>query len=431
MKFRIGIIGAGVAGITAAYILQRKHDVTLFEKNDYIGGHTRTVVVPDGPDAGTPIDTGFIVLNDQTYPTLNRFLEQLGVSVRFSDMSFSFQCQRSGLQYAGTNSMGLSSLNSVFAQRRNLFKPRFWRFIQDYQRFNKQSIIDLETGRLKQQTLGEYVENQSYSTDFIEHYALPIGAAIWSTPTDKMADFPAETFVQFFKNHGFLSTPQPTRWQTVLGGAHQYIKAFLKGFNGKIVLKAEIDTIRRQGDQTTVKMRDQNERNFEHLVVATHADQALALLADPTEEEKQLLGTWQYEKNRAVLHTDQSVMPTNRHAWASWNYKRTVSTDGVEPLSVTYDLTRLQGLSTQNRYFVTLNGQPVNDESVISKVEFTHPVYDFATLDSQSQLSQLNQKPVDSSVANIYYCGSYFGYGFHEDAVRSGEEIAKVFGMAL
>ncbi|MDP7281358.1 MAG: FAD-dependent oxidoreductase, partial [Candidatus Poribacteria bacterium] len=398
MKFRIGIIGAGVAGITAAYILQRKHDVTLFEKNDYIGGHTRTVVVPDGPDAGTPIDTGFIVLNDQTYPTLNRFLEQLGVSVRFSDMSFSFQCQLSGLQYAGTNSMGLSSLKSVFAQRRNLFKPRFWRFIQDYQRFNKQSIIDLETGRLKQQTLGEYVENQSYSTDFIEHYALPIGAAIWSTPTDKMADFPAETFVQFFKNHGFLSTPQPTRWQTVLGGAHQYIKAFLKGFNGKIVLKAEIDTIRRQGGQITVKMRDQNELNFEHLVVATHADQALALLADSTEEEKQLLGTWQYEKNRAVLHTDQSVMPTNRHAWASWNYKRTVSTDGVEPLSVTYDLTRLQGLSTQNRYFVTLNGQPVNDESVISKVEFTHPVYDFAALDSQSQLSQLNQKPVDSAV---------------------------------
>ncbi len=431
MKFRIGIIGAGVAGITAAYILQRKHDVTLFEKNDYIGGHTRTVVIPDGPDAGTPIDTGFIVLNDQTYPTLNRFLEQLGVSVRFSDMSFSFQCQLSGLQYAGTNSMGLSSLKSVFAQRRNLFKPRFWRFIQDYQRFNKQSSIDLETGRLKQQTLGEYVENQSYSTDFIEHYALPIGAAIWSTPTHKMTDFPVETFVQFFKNHGFLSTPQPTRWQTVLGGAHQYIKAFLKGFNGKIVLKAEIDTIRRQGGQTTVKMRDQNELNFEHLVVATHADQALALLADPTEEEKQLLGTWQYEKNRAVLHTDQSVMPTNRHAWASWNYKRAVSTDGVEPLSVTYDLTRLQGLSTQNRYFVTLNGQPVTDESVISKVEFTHPVYDFATLDSQSQLSQLNQKPVDSSVANIYYCGSYFGYGFHEDAVRSGEEIAKVFGMAL
>ena len=149
MKFRIGVIGAGVAGLTAAYILQRKHDVTLFEKNDYIGGHTRTVVVPDGPDAGTPIDTGFIVLNDQTYPTLNRFLERLGVSVRFSDMSFSFQCQRSGLQYAGTNSMGLSSLNNVFAQRRNLFKPRFWRFIQDYQRFNKQSIIDLETGRLK------------------------------------------------------------------------------------------------------------------------------------------------------------------------------------------------------------------------------------------------------------------------------------------
>ena len=155
MKFRIGVIGAGVAGITAAYILQRKHDVTLFEKNDYIGGHTRTVVVPDGPDAGTPIDTGFIVLNDQTYPTLNRFLERLGVSVRFSDMSFSFQCQRSGLQYAGTNSMGLSSLNNVFAQRRNLFKPRFWRFIQDYQRFNKQSLIDLETGRLKQQTLGK------------------------------------------------------------------------------------------------------------------------------------------------------------------------------------------------------------------------------------------------------------------------------------
>ena len=426
MKFRIGVIGAGVAGLTAAYILQRKHDVTLFEKNDYIGGHTRTVVVPDGPDAGTPIDTGFIVLNDQTYPTLNRFLERLGVSVRFSDMSFSFQCQRSGLQYAGTNSMGLSSLNNVFAQRRNLFKPRFWRFIQDYQRFNKQSIIDLETGRLKQQTLGKYVEDQNYSTDFIEHYVLPIGAAIWSTPTHKMADFPAETFVRFFKNHGFLSTPQPARWQTVLGGSHQYVKAFLKGFNGKVVLKAEIDTIRRQGDRTVVKMRNQSELNFEHLVVATHADQALALLADPTEEEKKLLGTWQYEKNHAVLHTDQSVMPTSRHAWASWNYKREVSTDGREPLSVTYYLTRLQGLSTQNRYFVTLNGQPVIDGSVISETEFTHPVYDFAALNSQSRLSRLNQKPVDSSVAGINYCGSYFGYGFHEDAARSGEEVAKV-----
>ena len=432
MQFKIGVIGAGVAGITAAYILQRQHDVTLFEKNSYIGGHTRTVVIPDGPDAGTPIDTGFIVLNDQTYPTLNKLLEQLGVSVRFSDMSFSFQCQRSDLQYAGTNSMGLSSLNNVFAQRRNLFKPRFWKFVQEYLRFNSEAIVDLEMGQLKQHTLGEYIEERNYSSDFVEHYALPIGAAIWSTPTHKMTHFPAETFVQFFKNHGLLKTPQPARWQTVLGGSHQYVKSFLKGFNGQVLLNAKIEAVHRQSDRVAVKLKNQTEIDFDHLVVATHADQALALLADRTEDEKKLLGAWQYEKNLAVLHTDQSVMPTNRRAWASWNYKRGISTDNSsEPLSVTYDLTRLQGLSTQNRYFVTLNGQPVADESIVSTVDFTHPVYDFAALESQSKLNQLNQNPVSNSAGGIYFCGSYFGYGFHEDASRSGEDVAKIFGLAL
>ncbi len=419
-KEKIAVVGGGVSGIVSAYLLQEKHHVTLLEKNDYLGGHTNTVPITEGRDAGLAIDTGFIVLNDQTYPLFQRFLARLGVATRDAEMSFGFQCQQSGLVYAGNN------LNGLFAQRRNFVKPVFLRFLLEIGRFSRNARKDIEEGRIPAITLGAYLERGGYSRFMIENYLLPMAAAIWSTPTLRAADFPAEPFLRFFNNHGLLSFKNRPQWKTVVGGSFSYVKAFRRNFSGELRLNAGVEKIFREGNNVRLRFADGHSERFDKVVIATHADQALQLLADPSADEQRLLSPWGYQLNHTVLHTDASVLPQQRSAWAAWNFTREADATEGNPVFVSYYMNRLQGLSAAHHYCVTLNcWQEFRPETVVASFDYHHPQYTFAALETQSQLPALNAK------RQTWYCGSYFGYGFHEDAVRSAVAVGKDFGSEI
>jgi len=407
----IAVIGGGVAGIVAAHLLQHSHRVTLFEQNDYLGGHTHTVTIPDGPDAGTPVDTGFIVFNENTYPLFIRFLEELHVPWRDTEMSFGFYCQRTGFTYAGND------LNGLFAQRANLFSPRFYRFLLEIGRFCRQAEVDLDS-QDDLGTLEEYVSRHHFMPFMVHNYLKPMAAAIWSTPAGQVAAFPARAFLLFFKNHGLLALRNRPRWRTVAGGSHSYVKAFASRFNGTIRLNSTVRRIHRPPDGVQLEFADQHLEKFDRLIIATHADQALRLLADPTNEEKKLLGAWQYGANSTVLHTDTSILPPTPRAWACWNFRRDKGDGRAElPVHVTYYMNFLQGFTTRNHYMVTLNRPDGYDEKqVIASMLYHHPTYTSASIATQASLPLLN------GVRNTWFCGSYFGYGFHEDAVRSSHQ---------
>jgi predicted NAD/FAD-binding protein len=377
------------------------------------------MLVPDGPDAGTALDMGFIVFNDRTYPAFTRLLTQLGVTSRYSEMSFSFHSPKTNVEYAGTN------LRSLFARPTSLFNPSHWRMLLDIIRFNRCALRDLQSSALEELTLGGYLATRGYGQGFRENYLLPMGAAIWSTPIKGMMGFPAAAFLQFFKNHGLLTIDDRPRWQTVLGGSHSYVKALENRWNCQVILGARIRKVFRE-PAVRILLEDGSGMHFDKVVIATHADEALILLGDPSLEESLWLGNWTYQKNLTCLHTDSSFMPRSRQAWASWNYRRDEDTGGGTALSVTYDMNRLQGLKTVRSYFVTLNPQKtIEDQCMISQVEFTHPVYTFESLKSQKELPRLN------GLRNTYFCGSYFRFGFHEDAVQSALAVGKAFGAEL
>lgn len=416
----VGVIGAGVAGIVAAYVLQQRYEVTLFERNDYLGGHTRTITLTDGPDAGTAVDTGFIVFNRETYPNFVRFLSRLGVASRESDMSFSYWDQRTNFQWAGTD------WNGLFAQRGNLLRPRFWTMLADILRFNREALADLEAGNLPANlSLGEYLAGKQLSAAFAEHYLVPMGAAIWSTPFAEMLRFPAAHFVRFFRNHGLLTVKDQLQWYTVTGGSHTYVKQFQKVFTGRVCLGSRIRRVRRTGDEALVEMEDGATHSFDYLVLAAHADESLALLSDPSGEEIRLLSPWFYSRNQTVLHTDERALPPLKRARASWNYVREGGLP-TSPVSVTYLMNRLQGLKTQQTYAVSLNrATPLDPSRILREMVYTHPIYSPAAMGTQSELPNLNGR------RRTFFCGSYFGNGFHEDAVRSALQVGEALGVSL
>jgi len=419
-KMRVAVVGGGVAGIVSAFLLQRQHQVTLLEQNDYLGGHTNTIEIKEGPDAGLAVDTGFIVLNDATYPLFQEFLAQLGVATRVAEMSFGFQCLQTGLVYAGND------LNGLFAQRRNLFSPSFYRFLLEIGRFSKQARKDLATGSIPEITLGEYLQRGRYSRFMIDNYLLPMAAAIWSTPALRAADFPAEAFLRFFKNHGLLSFRNRPQWRTVVGGSFSYVKAFQKSFSGEIRLSAGVEKVFREASGVRLQFTDGHSESFDRVVIAAHADQALRLLGDPSDEEQRLLGPWEYQLNHTVLHTDATLLPEQRSAWSAWNFTRETSTSDEQPVYVSYYMNLLQGFSAERHYCVTLNRkQQFRPETVIAEFDYHHPQYSFASLATQAELSSLN------GANSSWFCGSYFGYGFHEDAVRSAVAVGKDFGIEL
>lgn len=419
-RLKIAVIGAGVAGITASYLLQHQHDITLYEKNDYIGGHTHTIIIEDGPDAGTPVDTGFIVLNDRTYPLLTALFSQLGVSIAETDMSFSYYCRESGLQYASSN------LNTIFAQRFNLIRPSFWRLLFGIVQLNSKTRQQLHQGRLGNMTLGEYLKQERFSQVLIKDYLIPMAAAIWSTPDVTMMDFPAESFFRFFDNHGLLNVTDQPQWYFVSGGSHTYVRAFLDVFKGHVLANHRVIKVRRTDSGPVITLHDGSEEQFDCVIIAAHADEAYTMLADPTQEEILLLSPWKYTHNYTVLHTDISLLPPNRRAWASWNYLRERNVEEKSPVTVTYHMNRLQNLKTVRNYCVTLNPvKPIPREHIVREMEYTHPMYTFDALETQRNLPNFNGQK------NTYFCGSYFGYGFHEDAVRSAVQVTKKFGIEL
>ncbi len=415
---RIAVIGSGVAGITAAHLLQQRYHVTLLEKASRLGGHTNTVLVENGPDAGTPVDTGFIVLNDKTYPLFHRLLQELKCPVRFSDMSFGYFNTATGFYYAGTSFSGL------FARRRNLLRPAFYRFLYDIVAFGKKAIQDLDADRIGDQTLGHYCRNLHPFT--VKAYIIPMAAAIWSATQRSILDFPALTLLRFWRNHGLLSLKDRPRWQTVCGGSHAYLHAFRKTFSGDIRLETTIQTVQRHDDRVDIIYAQDRKESFDGVVFATHADEALALLETPSAEEQKLLGPWCYQANRTLLHTDTSFLPPDRKAWASWNYLDRPEANPDEPVPVNYCMNLLQGLKTQETYVVSLNPdrEPARG-TLLRDIAYHHPVFSLDAVATQPALPSLQGQQ------RSWFCGSYFGFGFHEDAVRSSVMMAQTHGISF
>ncbi len=416
---KIAVIGSGVAGLTAAYILSREYDVILFEKNSYLGGHTNTVIINSGPDEGTPVDTGFIVMNHRNYPLLTELFTQLEVDLRDSDMSFGYMCPESDVEYSSTGVSGL------YSRRRNIFNLKFQNMVYDLFRFYKNARRDLAAGTVGEGSLGDYLHKHKMSDYFIRHHILPMGSAIWSTPDSMMLDFPAISFLNFFKNHNLLGVTGQPVWRTVVGGSHSYVKV-MKKFLKDVHLNSPVNSVTRKNGKVHIAVHGGENFSADGVVIAAHADQALRLLGDPTSDEKRLLGPWRYQLNKTILHTYESILPGNLNSRASWNFLRKEKPGGLSSLSLTYDMNRLQGLNTENKYLVTLNSSvEIPQDNIITEIDYEHPLYNLESMNTQAELKSIN------GVNNTYFCGSYFGYGFHEDAVRSAVDVAALFGMSL
>jgi predicted NAD/FAD-binding protein len=405
---RIAIIGSGISGLYAARILHDRHDITLFEAADYPGGHSHTVDVRlDGPELA--VDTGFIVFNERNYPLFSALLRDLGVASQPADMSFSMRCQRSGLEYSG------SSLNSLYAQRRNLLRASFHRMLLDILRLNHKAGALMRSP--EQVTLADFLAEHRLRGPVVEDYLLPMAGAIWSAEPRAILQFPARHFGRFFKNHGLLDLTGRPEWRTVSGGAREYVRALLDPFRDRMQLRTPVEWVRRLPDRVLLKAHGAPVRAFDHVVLACHSDQALRLLRDPTAAEQEILGAIPYQTNHAVLHTDDSLLPTCHRARAAWNYHRFPDESGG--VTVTYNLTRLQRLPTRRQVLLTLNAESaIAPERIIRRLTYAHPVYNARSLAAQARWRELNGRNRTS------YCGAYWGLGFHEDGLRSGLAVA-------
>ncbi|MDS4043171.1 MAG: FAD-dependent oxidoreductase [Candidatus Competibacter sp.] len=406
---KIAIIGTGISGLTAAWHLHREHDLTIFEANDYIGGHTHTVDVEVG-GRHYAVDTGFIVFNDWTYPNFIALLEQLGVASQPTVMSFSVRCERTGLEYNGQD------LNTLFAQRFNLFRPSFHRMLRDILRFNREAPELL--GGDSNLTLNAYLRERAYSREFIEHYVMPMVAAIWSAEPDAMGEMPARFFVQFFKNHGLLSVSNRPQWRVIEGGSHGYVEPLVAPFRDRIRPNCPVAEVYRHPTHVRIKPERGQAESFDAVVFATHSDQALRLLADPTPREREILGAIPYQENEVVLHTDARLLPRRKLAWAAWNYH--LAAQPQTRVAVTYNMNILQGLDAPETFCVTLNrSEAIHPARVLYRTTYHHPVFTEAGIRAQARRDEI------SGANRSWYCGAYWSYGFHEDGVSSGLAVAR------
>jgi predicted NAD/FAD-binding protein len=414
---RVAIIGSGISGLAVAHGLQGQASVTLFEAGDYFGGHTHTVdVTLDGHTHG--VDTGFLVLNERTYPRLLKLFERLGVEIAPSDMSFSVQVPDIGLEWSGSN------LSSVFAQRSNLFRPRFWRMLRDILRFNRLTTTIASTGSEAQmvQPIADFLAHHRFSDEFRDWYFLPMIGCIWSCPTDQMLRFPVATLIRFCHNHGLIQVANRPQWYTVRGGARQYVRKIIAGVPDAR-LNCPVRGVKRlppgSGAAGVWVATDRGSERFDEVVFACHSDQALALLGDASDAERSVLGAIRYQPNRAVLHTDRSVLPQRERAWASWNYERAADGDREQArVCLHYLLNRLQPLPFSTPVVVSLN--PVTEpraDTVVGAYEYDHPIFDLAAIAAQQRVPELQ------GVAHTWFCGAWTRYGFHEDGLMSGEAV--------
>lgn len=407
---KIAVIGAGIAGMSCAWLLNAAHEVTLYERNSWLGGHSNTVETPDG----VAIDTGFIVYNDVTYPNLVKLFETLSVPTAPSNMGFAVTLDKGRLEYSGSGVKGL------FAQKRNLFSPRFVGMVLDLLRFYRDAPALLEAGD-SAMTLGEFLAQGKYGEAFLEHHLLPMGAAIWSMTPKEMLDFPAKSFVRFFVNHGLFRLKNRIPWRTVKGGSREYVKRLLAPLQGKI---HQTEVVRVLRDANGVVVTDLNglEKRYDAVVMACHGDEALALMADASPQERAVLAKFSYSQNRAILHSDDSVMPKRRNVWAAWNY---IAETGKEAgrVALSYWMNRLQPLAGTTQWFVSLN--PLHEpakEKVVAEFNYTHPLFTKATIDAQQEIRTIQGQN------RVWFCGAHLGYGFHEDGLSSGLAVAEALG---
>jgi predicted NAD/FAD-binding protein len=408
---KIAIIGSGIAGNVVAHRLHPHHDITLYEADGHVGGHTQTHSTGINGERHE-IDTGFIVFNDWTYPNFIGLLEELGVASQPSAMSFSVRNEISGVEYNG------ATLDTLFAQRRNLLRPAFYRMLRDIVRFNREAPALIESpGEIG---LSEYLALHAYSREFVEDYLVPMGAAIWSTDPARMLAFPAHYLVRFFHNHGMLSVNQRPQWRAIRGGSARYVEILVAPFRHRIRLNTPVESVRRMPDRVLVKARGTESERFDHVFFACHSDQALRLLADSSALEREVLGAIGYQANEVVLHTDTSLLPRARRAWAAWNYH--VQREPEAPVALTYNMNILQDLKAGETFCVTLNRtQHIDPDKVIKRLLYHHPLYTPAAVAAQSRQSEVN------SGNRTCYCGAYWRYGFHEDGVVSALNAVRHF----
>ena len=413
---RVAVIGTGISGMTSAYLLSEDHEVVVYEANNYVGGHTNTVDVSLNGDQYA-VDTGFIVFNEKTYPNFIKLMRRLGVEWQDSLMSFSVQCEQTGMEFSP------STLNSLFIQRRNLIRPSFYRMLWDVMRFKRDSEALLQSDDY-QLTLAAFLEGKGYSQAFIRHFIIPMGEAIWSADPVSFNEFPALYFAQFFKNHGFLNIKDQPQWLTIKGRSRQYIEPITQPYADQIRVKCPVASIRRYSDRVEIQAQNQEAEKFDQVVIATHSDQALALLDDPTDAEKNILGVIPYQENHAVLHSDDSLLPSKKAAWASWNYH--IAKEELGRVAVTYDMNILQSIGAPQELCVSLNlAKAVDPSKIYREMIYHHPVYNPESLTARHSHSEIN------GVNRTYYAGAYWGYGFHEDGVASALEVCKHFGKTL
>ena len=414
MKKRLAIVGTGISGLACGYFLQQEFDIQLFEKNSHVGGHSLTIDVVDN-SVKIPIDMGFMVFNRQTYPNLFRLFQELNVPIKNADMSFSVQHFPLGIEYCG------SSLNQLFAQRKNLIRPKFWRMLLQINRFNKEAVATLQSGEFDSFTLAEYVKEKKYGDDFLNLYIIPMSAAIWSIPSEVAMEFPVISLLQFFYNHGFLGMSTQHQWLTPDGCSRNYVEKITASFKNHIRLGESVTGIVRTNGKATIITQNGTKEVFDKVILASHADQSLRVLDHPSALEETLLGKFKYQKNIGTLHTDSRQMPKRKLCWSSWNclIKGDYSSNGYP--QTLYWINSIQNFSAKDNYFVTINGvKDINEKKIIKQVEFEHPIFSRSSIDVQKDLHILNQSSGDQTV---YFCGSYFKYGFHEDGLNSALDL--------
>ena len=417
---KIAVIGSGIAGLGAAYLLSRAYDVAVFEKNGYAGGHSNTVDAPTADGGSIPVDTGFIVYNERTYPNLTGLFDHLGVARIRTDMSFAVSADRGRLEYGG------SDLGTLFAQKRNILNPRFYLMIRDILRFYKEAPELLADGGCADITLKQFLRRGGYSPAFVDDHLLPMAAAIWSCPVGAMGAFPAASVIRFFDNHGLLRVENRPQWWTVKNGSRAYVERIRAALTRTIATETGVVAVTRQDGGVIIRTTDGRARRFDHAVLACHGDEAHGLLSDRTPKEAAILSQFVYQKNRAILHGDPRQMPVRRKVWSSWNYLGNHGAGREEKrVSVTYWMNRLQSLDAAPALFVTLNPiEPIAEDRVVAAFDYDHPVFDQGAMGAQRRLPEIQGQ------GGVWYCGSYCGHGFHEDGLGAAVAVARAFGVA-
>lgn len=427
MKERVAVIGTGISGLTVSYLIQQGYDLTVFEAEDRIGGHTATIdlgsmdltgrgISPD--DRNLAIDTGFIVFNDWTYPNFIKILDELGVESQPTDMGFSLSCSQTGLEYSGKN------LGTLFTQKRNYFHPGHWKMLLDILRFNKQSLLDVESPELHpNMRLGDYLESHGYGRRFKDFYLVPMASAIWSSSLADVENMPLQFFVRFFKNHGLLSVNDRPQWRVVKGGSKTYLEPLTRSFRGRIRTTCPVTSVSRRADGVYIDSAHFADERFDQVIFACHSDQALRLLRDASETENEVLSAIPYSQNDVVLHTDTKLLPRAKKAWSSWNYL--LGRDKQKAV-LTYNMNILQSLKSDTTFCVTMNDtESINPEKIIGRYSYAHPEFSQAGIDAQARWPEVN------GVNRTWFCGAWWGNGFHEDGVTSALRVADAIQQSL